>query len=44
MTNKKTYQPMKIVKLGNLDELTELGLGKSGSQTDGMNNQGNMMN
>jgi hypothetical protein len=44
MTNKKTYQPMKIVKLGNLDELTELGLGKSGGATDGMNVVGNMMN
>lgn len=24
MTDKKTYQPMKIVKLGNLDELTKI--------------------
>lgn len=44
MTNKKTYQPMKVTKLGNLDELTELSQGKSGFMTDGMNGVGNMMN
>ena len=41
---KKEYKPMKITKLGNLSELTELGLGKSGVMTDGKNMVGNMMN
>ncbi|AFZ34576.1 hypothetical protein Sta7437_0996 [Stanieria cyanosphaera PCC 7437] len=42
MTAKKIYSPMKITQLGNLDELTQLGLGKSGPDTDGQNQQGNM--
>jgi hypothetical protein len=44
MKSKKSYTSMKITKLGNLDELTMLGLGKSGVTTDGMNGVGNMMN
>jgi hypothetical protein len=44
MKTKKQYTSMQITKLGNLDELTMLGLGKSGGGTDGMNQVGNMMN
>lgn len=44
MTNKKKYTSMKLTKIGNLDEITLLGLGKSGAVTDGMNGVGNMMN
>lgn len=44
MKNKKKYTPMQLTKIGNIDEITMLGLGKSGATTDGMNAVGNMMN
>ena len=42
MKSKKAYSPIKLTQLGNVEELTQLGLGKSGPDTDGMNGQGNM--
>ena len=44
MKNKKKYIPAGLTKLGNLEEMTMLGLDKSGATTDGMNQVGNMMN
>lgn len=38
----KSYESMKVSVLGSLAELTQLGLGKSGPDTDGQDQQGNM--
>lgn len=42
MKNKKAYSPIKLIILGNVEELTHLGLGKSGPDNDGNNMNGNM--
>jgi hypothetical protein len=43
MDNAKVYSAMSVSILGNVTEITQLGVGKSGAVTDGMNQVGNMM-